>query len=124
MNNPVGFYTSKLLKEKGFDEECRLCAEDGDNLLNYLKMKNNILSPFEYMSKKTLELSLLDAKAKVDEIKKNLVANLSNMSEKEKVEQTIKIELILITFRPGFLIYKNHSNQNTKIVDFMKFWAI
>ena len=30
MNNPVGFYTSKLLKEKGFDEECRLCVEDGD----------------------------------------------------------------------------------------------
>jgi hypothetical protein len=30
MNTPVSFEIAKLLKEKGFDEECRLCVEDGD----------------------------------------------------------------------------------------------
>jgi len=30
MNTPVKFELAKLLKEKGFDEECRLCVEDGD----------------------------------------------------------------------------------------------
>lgn len=30
MTTPVNIEIAKLLKEKGFDEECRLCVEDGD----------------------------------------------------------------------------------------------
>lgn len=30
MNTPVSFSLAKLLKEKGFDEPCKLCVEDGD----------------------------------------------------------------------------------------------
>ena len=30
MNNPISFSLAKLLKEKGFDEPCKLCVEDGD----------------------------------------------------------------------------------------------
>ena len=30
MNTPVSFPLAKLLKEKGFDEPCKLCVEDGD----------------------------------------------------------------------------------------------
>jgi hypothetical protein len=30
MITPVKFEIAKLLKEKGFDGECRLCVEDGD----------------------------------------------------------------------------------------------
>ena len=30
MNTPVDFSTAKLLKEKGFDEYCKLCVEEGD----------------------------------------------------------------------------------------------
>ena len=30
MNTPVSFPIAKLLKEKGFDELCKLCVEDGD----------------------------------------------------------------------------------------------
>lgn len=31
MNIPVSFPIAKLLKEKGFDEYCRLCIDDEDN---------------------------------------------------------------------------------------------
>lgn len=30
MNTTVSFKLAKLLKEKGFDEYCKLCVEDGD----------------------------------------------------------------------------------------------
>jgi hypothetical protein len=30
LNKPVDFPTAKLLKEKGFDEPCKLCVEEGD----------------------------------------------------------------------------------------------
>ena len=30
MNTPVSFELAKLLKEKGFDEYCKLCVEEGD----------------------------------------------------------------------------------------------
>ena len=30
MNKEVSFELAKLLKEKGFDEPCKLCVEDGD----------------------------------------------------------------------------------------------
>jgi hypothetical protein len=30
MNTPVSFPLAKLLKEKEFDEPCKLCVEDGD----------------------------------------------------------------------------------------------
>lgn len=50
MNTPVSFELAKLLKEKGFDEECRLFVEDGDegplpfNCLNTIH--RNSLHPY------------------------------------------------------------------------------
>lgn len=50
MNTTVSFELAKLLKEKGFDEECRLFVEDGDegplpfNCLNTIH--RNSLHPY------------------------------------------------------------------------------